>query len=372
MTTGTRSVGADGASAYYDYRSWSGNDGRTEISGGHLRQKWNNYWYVRTKLTGIPSVPYGIYIAIMSKDSTSAWGANEELILQNRLAEAIRGHQFNLGVALAEGKEAMQMIRSTAVSLSKAFLALRRGNFSRAVAALRLGNERHLQRRLERDYNRLDPFIYNGLPMHSKLAANDVSGRWLELQYGWLPLINDCYEAGTAFAALANPPRRTRVTVYNTKRSSYDASSSPINWSGITQLYERKRIIYELEEELSTPRSLGLMDPLSIVWEVIPFSFVVDWFIPIGTYFENLAMIPRLKGRTLTGYTAVRVGLGLGLESSTYYKKARCNRWKLTYNRTITTGLITAKPTFKKLPAALSLAHVENAMALITQSFIHR
>jgi hypothetical protein len=31
---------------------------------------------------------------------------------------------------------------------------------------------------------------------------------------------------------------------------------------------------------------MGVVNPLSIAWEVIPFSFVVDWFIPVGQVLE--------------------------------------------------------------------------------------
>jgi len=38
--------------------------------------------------------------------------------------------------------------------------------------------------------------------------------------------------------------------------------------------------------------SLGVNNPVSIVWNAIPFSFVLDWFLPIGNMLENLAINP--------------------------------------------------------------------------------
>jgi hypothetical protein len=36
---------------------------------------------------------------------------------------------------------------------------------------------------------------------------------------------------------------------------------------------------------------MGLVNPLSIAWEVVPFSFVVDWFLPVGNFLENLTSL---------------------------------------------------------------------------------
>jgi hypothetical protein len=46
------------------------------------------------------------------------------------------------------------------------------------------------------------------------------------------------------------------------------------------------------------------LDPLSVAWELLPWSFVVDWFIPIGSYLDLVNQVPSLKGRFLT--TTVR------------------------------------------------------------------
>jgi hypothetical protein len=32
----------------------------------------------------------------------------------------------------------------------------------------------------------------------------------------------------------------------------------------------------------------GFTNPVSLAWELLPFSFVVDWFLPIGPYLESL------------------------------------------------------------------------------------
>lgn len=39
---------------------------------------------------------------------------------------------------------------------------------------------------------------------------------------------------------------------------------------------------------LSTAQQLGLTNPAQLAWELVPFSFVVDWFIPVGDFFAQL------------------------------------------------------------------------------------
>jgi hypothetical protein len=37
--------------------------------------------------------------------------------------------------------------------------------------------------------------------------------------------------------------------------------------------------------------SIGLINPSTVVWELIPFSFVVDWFLPIGNFLHGLSAL---------------------------------------------------------------------------------
>jgi len=126
-------------------------------------------------------------------------------------------------------------------------------------------------------------------------------------------------------------------------------------------------------EELSAPRSLGLYDPLSVAWELVPFSFVADWFIPIGTYLDNLAAIPNISALTWVCNIRFYSGSGIGYSvdaSGNNYKGSRTNKSSITFSRS-PYSLDTANvfPEFKKLPDALSSGHIKNAVALLHQIF---
>jgi hypothetical protein len=44
------------------------------------------------------------------------------------------------------------------------------------------------------------------------------------------------------------------------------------------------------------------MNPLSITWELIPYSFVVDWFVDIGSYLRNFETGLLYNSIFLSGY----------------------------------------------------------------------
>lgn len=40
--------------------------------------------------------------------------------------------------------------------------------------------------------------------------------------------------------------------------------------------------------ELFALASLGLLNPASLAWELVPLSFVVDWIVPVGPFLEAM------------------------------------------------------------------------------------
>lgn len=277
------------------YRSWNGGDGRYEIIDGYFRPKWNPY--TNEHASQVVSSGYLQFLCVLPGGGTdtrqpvvsqcyrpsdaSYWpdiSSNDILKTQNRLLEKVKGHDFHLGVALGESKRTVKMVESNLGKLGRSILALKRGDLS--TAARQLGAS----------------------PRTSRLKSGDVSGRWLEMQYGWLPLLNDTYQAAKAFEAISKGPRST--VFYQSRRATKVAYYTTGDYQ-LTRLHERKiAYSFELSEEVDPLRQLGLKDPASVLWELLPYSFVVDWFVPIGTYLDNLNQIPKLKGRWLvhSGY----------------------------------------------------------------------
>lgn len=282
---------------------WTGTDGKYESHDGFNRLKWNNYsadiigssvkypyFKIKKEFIPDPTSPGGTVIeevpvswnnGILAFDEpqfyTPAYRPLSECL--SKLLERVKGHDFNLGVELGQLHQTVGLLSGTLRSLGRAALALRRGDFATAARCL------------------------GASPRPTRLKASDISGRWLELQYGWLPLLSTCYSAAEAYAALTEGPRRSLFKVAKSRDTVFNITTAPNTYSLKFEGEVRVSVWYEMYEEMSITRQLGLQDPASILWELTPWSFVVDWFIPFGEYLNLLNQIPKLKGRWLVTST---------------------------------------------------------------------
>lgn len=118
--------------------------------------------------------------------------------------------------------------------------------------------------------------------------------KWLEYQYGWRPLMQDVYNAGQQLQK--ELPRMTRTK----SRATYKKSTQrAIPYSAVPGSFElvkeefSERFLIDIQWEIpdSVMVSLGnwsSLNPASIAWELVPFSFVVDWVYDVGGYLRNL------------------------------------------------------------------------------------
>lgn len=197
-----------------------------------------------------------------------------------RLLSKWRQSDFNAGVSIGEGRESAQMIVQRLRTIADAARHTARGNIPAAIGTL-VGNSggngggKKLGRKAER-----------------RMRSGDLSGAWLELQLGWLPLVRDIY----ALAELVElKPRvsRIRASAKNSVPSGYTSNG---NGDLVVIRNERRlHIVVEVSSQPNIQERLGLTDPLVIGWELVPLSFVADWFLPIQKNLETyhaLAAMP--------------------------------------------------------------------------------
>jgi hypothetical protein len=67
------------------------------------------------------------------------------------------------------------------------------------------------------------------------------------------------------------------------------------NWTGVLEYDFTEslfvKVVLHYEESgsgLQTLQQLGITNPVGLIWELIPYSFIVDWFVPIGDYLSSL------------------------------------------------------------------------------------
>lgn len=192
---------------------------------------------------------------------------------KNRCLETVGEAKWNLALFVAESDQVIDMIASTAGTLAKAYKAVRKGNFKKAARAL-------------------------GITTPTGQARNS----WLAYRYGWMPLLGDVASAAEAAASvLYNKPEEQRVLCRGPKSESswttrYPASDTRYSHgSGLMSAAKDCTFLERGESKawltvrcksrsLMRLEQFGLANPLALAWELVPFSFVADWFVGIGDY----------------------------------------------------------------------------------------
>lgn len=177
----------------------------------------------------------------------------------------------NYGEALAEGRQTLNHIAKTSITLVRALIALRRGRFKDFARALGVSSRKGWV---------------------SKLTAS----RWLEYQYAWLPLMGDIFDSYNLLRdgidRKSNIIRGVRQLTFT---EDYIRSTPYATLSGTLTLTHNCKLWYRLKN--STADSFyrtGLINPFEVAWAVVPFSFVVDWFLPVANVLEAYSALQGL------------------------------------------------------------------------------
>jgi hypothetical protein len=278
------------------------------------------------------------------------WTDREELALLAKLLKKIKGHDADLGVSLAEVDKLAGTVAGTLKNLAYGMLDLSKGRFTQFVR--RFGASSPTKDRVE------------------KLRTLDISGRFLEMRYAWTPAINDVYEASKAFEEISNGPRTARTRAG--KRKLYEKEPGNTNYCTATVDVEvRRSYIFEQYEEMGFLRQLGLANPATIIWERLPWSFVIDWFIPIGTYLSLIGQVPFLKGRfcRTSSIRTTQSGIfNVGANPPWLAEPYPTAEWEIFYLERSTSETPPAVPTPSfRVAGAIQGKRVANAIALTYQ-----
>lgn len=213
----------------------------------------------------------------MPESKSDANVANQALI---RARNKIKATDVNLGVAFAERSATARLVGSTAVNIAKSYRQLRRGEIRNAMDTLGISSSRREPR------------------------GGNAPRKWLELQYGWKPLLSDVY--GSVHALSKRRGSDWLVTAKGRSKSSGEIvrEFSSFGAGRVTASYEHSAMCridaLPRNDAIMSLASLGITNPLLIGWELLPFSFVVDWFLPIGGWLESL---DALLGYDTIGYS---------------------------------------------------------------------
>lgn len=171
----------------------------------------------------------------------------------------------NVGISAFEGKKSFAMVAARSLQLVRALKAVDAGRVKDAW--------RHLSVDLSAS-NRARPNI-----------RRELSTNWLEYTFGWVPLIQDIYSACQVlqqdFDVFRGAASSTMPYYYN-----FDDGGSRFSVAYSCKYYYRAKVRVT-NPNLLLANQLGVLNPAHIAWDAVPFSFVVDWFVPVGKFVQS-------------------------------------------------------------------------------------
>jgi len=298
-------------------------------------------------LSGAPTVEFGEQIDLL----------DQKVI--KKLYSKILNQKVDLATALAEGVKTYEMIIN---------LASRMAQFCLAIARLKIGKAFSQFRKALKDL----------FPLTPTKMAND----FLAVRYGMTPLVADLTGAALQIAAwFDSEPKIYARSRSRTVIDRNDAEAVEISDGFMRQEYNSQvtiDVVYKLTytvKNLGHRRleELGFTNPANVEWELVPFSFVIDWFLPIGNYLRDVGAASNLSVKECSRTVSIRKDKTVGYWHSTGVLGSgrlivgAAFQWtvsELSVFREIIPMPDLPIPTFKN---PFSFGHIANALALLVQ-----
>lgn len=284
--------------------------------------------------------------------------------LIEKLRRKVYGSGFHPGIFLAEMPQALRMIGSAATRLRKGLEAAARGSWRGVVRNLLGGSNPGKGSKAYRSF------------ISYRQGKIGLSSFWLEIQYGWLPLIGDIHD-GAAYIgyAVGQDFKPTRVSA---KREWQEVvEHKPVQYqvccTRITTKFLARYVITDLKAAPITSLP-SLSSLVGVAWEKLPWSFVVDWAVPVSQYLAALRTASDLRGTVVFTLKTHDIHSGFGFDP-VYVKAA----WlatpvppryeRITLARTISSEIAPPTPLPDLSPGSVfsDWRRAANAVALLAQ-----
>jgi len=276
--------------------------------------------------------------------------------LSTEILQKIGDRKVSYGESLAESREALNHLSHTASTFVKLLLAVRKGHWAKVPKIL-------------------------GVRPRDLRSLKSFSSRWLEYQYAWMPLINDIYDTHK----LLTTGFRKEVQLMSSVRrlTDHHEINGPFNWttwqrigfvSGSSQRTDIMKVYYKVKDsDLAKINQMGLLNPVDIAWAVVPYSFVVDWFLPVGNFLEactatiGCTFIDGYYSTFISGKYTTNPPVPQLSNSTEYYFDSDTRSFISEFTEYKRTKLTSFPVPALYVKSPFSTSHVVSALALINQ-----
>lgn len=265
----------------------------------------------------------------------------------------------SLGLALAEAREAADMIEHRADHLRTGWLALVQGNFLKFLKTFSLRPKAHHVGR-------------------KWIRPQQAASIWLEYWFGWAPFVSDIY---SALEALEAPYPEGFVEGSGKVIKTYNLSTSSSHYFyGYKTVHKATIVVYckvGCRVRIDNPllyrlNQFGVLNPAVVLWGRKPLSFLVDWFLPVSQFLGSFTDFVGLhRDREYTTYyqkgSEEYLNVGTGTESAGGVSETRTTGLYMTRGTAIGTPFFTLKE-FR----GLSVSRAATAISLLVGAFSPR
>jgi hypothetical protein len=222
-----------------------------------------------------------------------------------KVMEQVAQRKFDLSESLAGALATYRMLDQSIGTVTLALMNLRKGNFAHAFRIL-------------------------GRPLKKRLK--DPASAWVEFQYGVRPLVNDIVAGINLLQSQVDEASSKMLTASATSTETYKGKEwgfdFPTNTLGLiipnkvlsedNKASSRTEIRFRVDPNKSKSwTSVTFDNPFYFGWVATPWSFAVDWLIPVGDWL--LAATANTGFVFVTGHTTHRLQIDSEVEGSTFF-----------------------------------------------------
>lgn len=299
------------ANGYLPVLPFTGHYRDRSLTTGEVETSWTNY--------GSPVLVRSVdtHFANYFDHSWVGWEAARQSaynIAAAKLNARVRDQRVSVIETIYESGKSRRMILETLSTLTSAARDVKQGRLSDAAKKLGLAAP---PKTLLRGYMR-----HKRKTLHVVISpartTQEFASRWLAFRYGWGPLYYTVYGAMTMMFDELKASNGNKFYFVNTGKNAASVLLPPyVRYSPAFGLYSGGRsygstgsyaladygvkctetdrysvsmsaVIRLRNEALDNMSQMGLTNPLLVAWELVPFSFVADWFVNLSDILAQL------------------------------------------------------------------------------------